>query len=322
MTATHGRRHGQKQRRKFLNSKTIFILALFTATSFTACGSKNSTSDSAAAVTDSKPSLPDTSFTDPANPEVKETTPGASASTTPIPSNPSLPAHSYITDVMLFNGLGISTSDWQSTENIIKSAKLSYKLVNSRQLDAMTLDEMSNFGVMIFPGGHGDVITKGVLASTAIRVRHAVRDRGVGFVGMCAGAWIAVGPEANTESKAAYGFAVANGKQLSLYYPGGKLPTAAVENVSFPDGTHRYLIWWGGPSTPNWTNGVVAKYVTGEPAVSQTWSGKGFVIVTGPHPEAPQGWRYTAGNDPDGLDYDLFMKIVKAALYQKPMAVF
>lgn len=48
-----------------------------------------------------------------------------------------------------------------------------------------------------------------------------------------------------------------------------------------------------------WAGGVVARYSDGKAAISQAYSGKGFVVLSGPHPEAPQGWRNTAGNEPD-----------------------
>lgn len=313
-----------KQWAQWAPRSKLFILALCTATGLTAlgsaCGSKkvSDASSSKGPSSDNKTSLPDTGMLDPQNPE--------------NPQNPQNPGensqaqivggHSYITDVLLFNGVGISTSDWQTTETILKSAKMSYQLVNSKQLDAMTLDQMTNFGVMIFPGGNGYSITGGLLLSTAVRIRQAVRDRAVGYVGFCAGAWVSVGPEALTNNTAAYGFAVAKGGYLIEYAPGGKYPEATMENVSFADGSHRQLVWWGGPKTPNWVGGVIAKYVTGEPAISQTWVGKGYVVISGVHPEAPQSWRYTAGYDSDGLDYDIAMKMIRAALYQSPMAAF
>ena len=102
---------------------------------------------------------------------------------------------------------------------------------------------------------------------------------------------------------------------------GGKAPTAAMVDVKFADGSVRNLVWWGGPITPEWPGGVIARYETGDPAISQTWSGKGFVVVSSPHPEAPQGWRSTAGTDSDGLDDDVAIQLIRAALDQKPLEV-
>lgn len=277
---------------------SLGFLGLTTAM-LSGCGSSGNVSNPGMSASSA---LPDTSLVDPVNP----------------PKGP----RASKTDVLLFNGEGTSTSDWQSLQKILKSVKLSYELVNSEELDEMSLDELASFGLLIFPGGHGNQITDGVSASTAIRVRQAVRDRGVSFLGICAGAWIAVGPEAKSNKSASYGFAVASGSFLDEYKPGGESPTAAIVDVSFADGTKRDLVWWGGPITPSWTNGVVAKYSTGEPAISETWSGRGFVVVVGPHPEAPEGWRETAGNDPDGLDFDIALNLIKSALTRTPLKTF
>ncbi|MCM2278928.1 MAG: hypothetical protein NDJ89_12705 [Oligoflexia bacterium] len=249
--------------------------------------------------------LPDTSRREPANPPVKV--------------DPE-PAPAYKTAVLLFNGTGVSTSDWQNTEQIVKSMGLSYQLVNSSQLDSLTLDQIASFGTIIVPGGSGGTIAGNLSAGTRLRLRQAVRERGVGYVGFCAGAWVAVGPEAETQNTAAYGFAVAKGAVLDLFLPGGRAPTAAMVDVTFSaSGAHRQLVWWGGPSTPEWAGGVVARYDSGEPAISETVAGKGTVVISGPHPEAPQGWRATAGTDSDGLDYDIAIAMIRSALEKLPM---
>ncbi|MBI3543354.1 MAG: hypothetical protein HY075_08800 [Deltaproteobacteria bacterium] len=283
-----------------MNIRILSVPVLALAFLFSAC---NGGSDSAAGVgsgANPHAALPDTSAQDPANPVVR----------------------AFATQVLLFNGVGVSTSDWQTTEQIVSDAGLSYQLVNSAQLDALSLDQMATFGMMIFPGGYGNQITDGLQAATTIRIRQAVRDRGVGFFGICAGAWVAVGPESATDNQAAYGFAVANGSFLDEYLPNGQEPEAAMVDVSFADGSSRWLVWWGGPITPNWPGGVVARYSTGAPAISQIYAGKGFVTVAGPHTEAPDGWRATAGNDPDGLDYDIATKLIKSTLNRTPLKAF
>lgn len=248
--------------------------------------------------------LPDTAVEDPANPA-------------PVPTGSARAA-----DVLLYNGTGVSTSDWQNTEKIVRSQGWSYQLANAAQLNAMSLERIASFGMIIVPGGSGGTITSNLDTGTRLRIRQAVREFGVGYVGFCAGAWVAVGPEAETAKIASYGLAVAKGSVLSLFMPGGSAPTAAMVDVSFADGSTRSLVWWGGPYTPEWSGGVVARYDTGAPAISQTFAGKGFVVISGPHPEAPQGWRSTAGNDSDGLDYDVAIGMIDAALNKKPLPVF
>jgi glutamine amidotransferase-like uncharacterized protein len=83
------------------------------------------------------------------------------------------------------------------------------------------------------------------------------------------------------------------------------------------NGSTRHLVWWGGPATPdtnsagNWS--VIGRYEDGRPALSQAYSGRGLVVIAGPHPEAPQSWRLTAGSDPDGLDWELATQMIEAA---------
>ncbi|MBU6375499.1 MAG: hypothetical protein KGQ59_05845 [Bdellovibrionales bacterium] len=247
--------------------------------------------------------LPDSSKTDPVNP-------GGNTSAS--------------MDVLLFNGTGVSTSDWQSTEKIIASQGWSYQLVNTAELNAMSLDQLAAFRVMVFPGGSGGTIAGSLNTDARLRVRQAVRDRGVGYVGFCAGAWIAVGPEAEGDSVASYGLAVAKGAVLPYYTvtPGQSNPTAAMIPVTFSDQSKRELVWWGGPSTPEWSSGVIARYPRGEPAISETWSGKGLVVISGPHPEAPEGWRATAGSDADGLDFGIAIAMISAAMSGQPMAAY
>jgi hypothetical protein len=81
------------------------------------------------------------------------------------------------------------------------------------------------------------------------------------------------------------------------------------------------MVWWGGPSLPEWKGGVIARYTdNNQPAIAQTWSGNGLVILSGPHPEAPQNWRDKLGlSDSDGLDQDYAGQMLEAAAKQQPM---
>lgn len=230
------------------------------------------------------------------------------------------------TDVLIYNGIGVSTSDWQATENIVQGQGWSYQLVNSTELNAMSLDQIASFGVIVVPGGSGGTIASNLTPAARLNLRKAIRDRGVGYVGFCAGAWVGVGPEALGDATASYGFAIAPGSVLSVYWPGGNSNlTAAMVPVTLASGTTRQLVWWGGPSTPEWTpeqgGSVLGRYATGEPAISQIRSGAGQVIISGPHPEAPQGWRATAGNDPDGLDQFIAAAMMDSARTAIPLAL-
>lgn len=285
---------------------TLFF-CFFAAITVQSCGSNSGESGP-----------PDTANTDPVNPPV------SSPVESPAPApGPGEPPRAYTTDVLLFNGVGISTSDWQTTEKIVNGMGLSYRLVNSAQMEELSVDELAQFGMILVPGGVGSTITKGLSSAARIRVRQAVRDRGVNYLGICAGAFVGVERGASGNEVTSYGFPAIEGAHLPMWYPpGNESATADVVKVSFPDGSSRHLVWWGGPSTPEWKGGVVARYSNGKPAISQGWHNESLVIVTGPHPEAPQGWRNTAGSDPDGLDYELMEKLVRATLNRAPLPVY
>lgn len=48
--------------------------------------------------------------------------------------------------------------------------------------------------------------------------------------------------------------------------------------------------WEDGPQYTSW-GAVVGKYPDGTPAIVEGRSGKGWVLLVGTHPEAPEGWR-------------------------------
>lgn len=249
---------------------------------------------------------------------------GSAVGPTPSPApDPSAPPRTFDTQVLLFNGTGISTSDWQSVEQILIGNGYSYKLVDSPGLDAMSPVEIASFGTMIFPGGYSSTITSGLKGQTRINIRNAVLNNGVGYVGFCAGAGTAVSPSPAVGQAPSFGFSLLNGPILDEYLPNGQEPTAAMVTVSFADGATRDLIWVGGPITPNWAGGVVGRYKTGDPAFSQAFAGRGLVEISGPHPEAPSGWPAGYGlTDSDGVDHDIAIKMINAAIHGQPLPTF
>lgn len=228
-----------------------------------------------------------------------------------------------VSKVLLFNGLGTSVSDWQTLEGIIRNMGLTYKLVNSAALNAMSTAELIQYKLILIPGGNSNVIINNLTLATKIKVRKAVRDSGVSFLGICAGAFAAVGIDTYSNTTAYYGFAVAQGDYLPHWYPGGNSTLiTSIQKINFATGNSRFMTWWDGPSVTDWKAGVIARYPDGKAAISQTWTGKGFVIVSGIHPEAPKSWQYDTGVDPDGTDYDIAIQLISAALNRKPLPAF
>ena len=87
----------------FLKHSVLVPFLLAAGVGLTACG--DAVKDSLSKV----PIPPDTSKVDPDNPVIP-----------PIVTDPGSDARQYSTSVLLFNGTGVSTSDWQSTEQIVK----------------------------------------------------------------------------------------------------------------------------------------------------------------------------------------------------------
>ena len=247
----------------------------------------------------------------------------ASSIVGPPGAPPIMASRAYSTDVMVFNGAGAWQDEVTSLESILTTNGASYQEVNSAGLDAMSVDDIAKFGLMIFPGGAGGTEAAGISAATHANLREAVQVRGVSYLGFCAGAFIAVAPAPAAGQDVSYGVGVVAGPVLNYYTLENQGVTIAMTLESFPNGTTRDLIWYGGPVTPNTPNGVIAKYPTGDPAISEMWSGKGFVILSGPHPAAPQSTRDAFGLvDTDGLDFTLAWQLISAALNQTILPTF
>lgn len=244
------------------------------------------------------------------------------------PGNQAPPAtvasRSWSTDALLFVGSGTWGAEVASLENILASHGATYQTVSSAELDTMSLEDLVKFGLLIFPGGEGGTQAASLSADTHARLREAVQVRGVSYVGFCAGAFIAVGPAPAPGKDVSYGLGIVPGAELPYYYLENQLnPDIAMTMETFADGSQRDLVWYGGPVTPNIQGGVIAKYPNGDPAMTEVWSGQGFVILSAVHPTAPQSVRDAFGlNDSDGLDLDLAWRLLEAALHQKPLLAF
>lgn len=246
--------------------------------------------------------------------------PSASPSPSPLPSSA---PRTYQTDALIFNGTGVWADEVASLKYILASNGATYQDVTSDELDRMSIEELTQFGILIFPGGGGATQTKSLSAETHARLREAVQVWGVGYIGFCAGAFIAVAPAPEPGKDVSYGLGIVDGPELDYYYLEYQNKTIAMTLETFADGTQRDLLWYGGPVTPNIPGGVVAKYPNGDPAITQVWSGKGFVMLSAIHPAASQRIRdYYGLKDRDGLDFDLTWKLISATLSQKPLKAF
>ena len=238
------------------------------------------------------------------------------------PGAPASPvARNYSTGALLFTGTGTWATEISALENLMSQNNITYTSVSSAQLDAMTVDDIAKYGMIIVPGGAGGTEAGGVSAQTHANLRTAVQQRGVSYLGFCAGAFVAVAPTPAAGQDVSYGFGVLNGPILN--YPTEadlQNVTMAMTLASFPDGTHRDILWYGGPTTPNIPGGVVAKYPDGEPMITQAWSGNGFVMLSAVHPSVTGA---SLGlTDATGPNYYIAVKLMQSALNQAPLPAF
>lgn len=230
-------------------------------------------------------------------------------------TRPQTARSSYTTDVLIYAGDAAAYGDPEALTAIAQSKGLTSKTVTSDELNQMSLDDLSKFGVIAWPGGYAGQMSKSLTDQARDNIRRAVQERGVGYVGICAGAFIAVTPDTKT------GLSVVAAPELPYYHLEDEGTDDAMVGVNFVQGGARQMVWWGGPSLPEWKGGVIARYSdNNQPAMAQTWSGNGLVILSGPHPEAPEDWRTKLGlTDSDGLDQDYAGQMLVAAEKQQPM---
>ncbi len=238
------------------------------------------------------------------------------------PPSPTGQQRSFQIGALLFSGSGTWTSEVSSLENILSQHSLSYKKATSSEMNAMSVDDLSRFGMLIVPGGSGGSEGQSLTLQTHANLRKAVQKNGVGYVGFCAGAFIAVAPALEVASDSSY-LGVVDGPKLSYYFLENQGVAFAMTLESFSDGTTQDILWYGGPETPNLPGGVIAKYPDGSPAITQLWSGNGFVILSGVHPTATQSMLNSLGMvSSDGVHLTLVWELLNSALQQKPLPAF
>ena len=220
-------------------------------------------------------------------PAVMGTTNSVAASATLAAPN-SLPAQQAnanpnTTSILIFNGTGTSPSDVVAVEAVVKAKGLAYNTANSSQLDGMSQAQLTAYKLFIVPGGNSIIIGNNLTSKATATVRNAVAQ-GLNYLGICAGTFF--GGYSNPYN----GLNLTSGVWFGFYadhYKGiNKEPVA----ISFPNGTKLDIYWENGPQASGWGQ-VVGKYPNGTTAITEGYWGKGFVLLSCVHPEAPAGWR-------------------------------
>jgi hypothetical protein len=186
------------------------------------------------------------------------------------------------TPVLIFNGSGTSSSDVAAVESVVKAKGLAYHTANSSQLDGMSESQLMAYKLFIVPGGNSITIGNNLSSKATTTVRGAV-SQGLNYLGICAGGFFGGYSKYN-------GIDLTSGVWFSLYADYFKGIHKESVAISFPGGTKLDIYWQNGPELSGWGQ-IIGKYPNGSAALTEGYWGKGFVILSGVHPEAPAGWR-------------------------------
>jgi glutamine amidotransferase-like uncharacterized protein len=185
--------------------------------------------------------------------------------------------------VLIYNGTGTSSSDVAAVESIVSSLHLGYHTANSSALDKMTVSQLLGYRLFLVPGGNAITISAYLTKTATANVRSAVSS-GLNYLGICAGGFF-------SGSSAYHNFTDLTGSVWFNVYNTGKGTGKEAISITFPGGVKRDIYWQDGPNLNGWGK-VVAKYPNGVTAMSEGFYGKGFVLLSAVHPEAPASWRY------------------------------
>ena len=227
---------------------------------------------------------------------------------------------------LIYDGPGACKEDCaEAAASIAVAAGFTAKIVHADQtgekIDEKTLSEIfSSASVWIQPGGGAHTAYEAMAPQFREHLIAFVK-RGGGYVGFCAGAFIAT---AKIGSLKTSGLGIFPGSTVPYY------PPTAKPGVVF---SFEKLMWKGEPRTMYFEEGpyfadleknpsveIIAKYKDGKIAAARSTFGKGKVFLSGPHPEAPTWWSESDGvHDEDGSDYIFAVNMVRWVANLNPM---
>ncbi len=144
------------------------------------------------------------------------------------------------------------------------------------------------------------------------KIRDAVQN-GLNYLGICAGAFFA------SDYPGYNGLNLTSGARFHFYSAEEKgVRKAAVPITVVGEPTHDQY-WEDGPQISGW-GAVIGRYPDGSSAIAEGTFGKGWVVLTGIHPEAPEQWRRgmtfaTAAS----VDNDYAVTLIRAALNRESL---
>jgi glutamine amidotransferase-like uncharacterized protein len=205
---------------------------------------------------------------------------------------------------------------------ITNNLKLDYDTVNSACLDAMSVTNLVAYKLLIIPGGDSITIGDNIKPATTAHIKDAVRNYGLHYLGVCAGAFLASSPGSTPYND----IDLLDGIWFDLFTDsscGNNSKLLVSETLSLADGSTINVYWEDGPylTTQGGTWGtIVAKYPNSQPAIIQGLAGEGWTLLQGVHPEAPRSWpcgkgcTCNFGNTTQAEDFAYSATLISAAL--------
>lgn len=209
--------------------------------------------------------------------------------------------------ILLYNGTGTGASDVSAVEALLSSNNLLYDTANTSQLEAKSESELEAYKLFIVPGGNSVTIGENLSSTATNNIHDAVINGGLHYMGVCAGAFFGGYSDHN-------GLNLTNGVWFNTYDNGGHGTGKTAVETSYANGPDLDQYWQDGPELDGWGE-IVSKYPDGTSAIVQGASGKGWVLLSGIHAEAPASWRDGMNfNTPVSVDNAYFYTMVTAAL--------
>jgi len=209
--------------------------------------------------------------------------------------------------ILLFCGTGTSSEDVDAIAKILESRGLDYATANSSQVNRMSEARLMAYRLIIIPGGNYIRIGNNLTPEATQRIQNAVQ-RGVNYLGICAGGLLAGKARTNSLN-------LTSGVKFGFYAAVNHSIHKAPVPIACVDAPVIELYWEDGPQFTGWGQ-VVGKYPDGTPAIVEGTSGKGWVILCGVHPEAPESWRRRLTFSTTGdAAHDYTVTLVDAALH-------
>jgi glutamine amidotransferase-like uncharacterized protein len=187
-----------------------------------------------------------------------------------------------VASILLFNGTGTSPNDIAAIAKILRERGFEYNIANSKQLNGMSKSQLMAYRLIIIPGGNYITMGNNLTPETTQRIQNAVQ-RGVNYLGICAGGLLAGKAECNSLN-------LSSGVKFGFYEVVNRGIHKAAVSIACVDAPVIEHYWEDGPQFTGWGL-IVGKYPDGTPAIVEGTFGKGWVILCGVHPEAPESWR-------------------------------